>query len=176
MKQLKEFEIRFVGLKLGEHYFEYEVENTFFEQFEYNEFNDSNVKVDILLNKKTTLMELNFKVSGLINVNCDLTNEPYDQEITNTFDLVVKFGDEYNDENEEILIIPHGEYEINVAQFIYELIVLAVPSRRIHPGVKDASLNSDILDKLEELKPKQKKQSNSNDPRWDTLKQLLTDK
>jgi uncharacterized metal-binding protein YceD (DUF177 family) len=176
MKQLREFTIKFVGLKLGKHCFEYDVENTFFEHFEYNEFNDADVKVAILLNKKTTLMEFNFKASGTINVNCDLTNEPYDQIISNEFDLVVKFGDAYNDENEEILILPHGEYEINVAQFIYELIVLAVPSKRVHPGVKDGSLKSDILDKLEELRPKQDKETDSNDPRWDALKKLLTDK
>ena len=179
MKQLKAFTIKFVGLKLGEHCFEYDIENTFFEHFEYNEFNNTKVKVDVLLNKKTTLMEFNFKAKGTVNVNCDLTNEPYDQEVSNEFDLVVKFGDEYNDENDEILIIPRGEYQINVAQLIYELIVLGVPSKRIHPGVIDGSLQSDILKKLEELSPKEKKNASENetiDPRWNTLKKLLTDK
>lgn len=176
MKQLKAFTIKFVGLKLGEHCFEYNVEKTFFEHFEYNEFNDTNVKVDVLLNKKTTLMEFNFKASGTVNVNCDLTNEPFNQEIFNDFDLVVKFGESYNDENEEILILPHGEYELNIAQFLYELIVLSVPSKRIHPGVEDGSLKSEILEKLEELKPKLDDNQEGNDPRWDTLKKLLTDK
>jgi len=176
MKQLKAFTIKFVGLKLGEHCFEYDIENTFFEHFEYNEFNDSNVKVDVLLNKKTTLMEFSFKAAGTVNINCDLTNEPYDQEVSNEFDLVVKFGDEFNDENEEILILPHGEYELNIAQYLYELIVLAVPTKRIHPGVKDGTLKSDILEKLEELQPKTETKPEGNDPRWDTLKKLLTDK
>lgn len=176
MKQLKAFTIKFVGLKLGEHCFEYDVEKTFFDLFEYNEFNDANVKVDVFLNKKTTLMEFNFKASGTVNVNCDLTNEPFDQEISNDFDLVVKFGESYNDENEEILILPHGEYELNIAQYLYELIVLSVPSKRIHPGVKDGSLKSDILKKLEELTPKVDDNQEGTDPRWDTLKKLLTDK
>lgn len=176
MKQLKAFTIKFVGLKLGEHCFEYDVEKTFFDLFEYNEFNDANVKVDVFLNKKTTLMEFNFKASGTVNVNCDLTNEPFDQEISNDFDLVVKFGESYNDENEEILILPHGEYELNIAQYLYELIVLSVPSKRIHPGVEDGSLKSDILKKLEELTPKVDDNQEGTDPRWDTLKKLLTDK
>jgi uncharacterized metal-binding protein YceD (DUF177 family) len=176
MKQLKAFTIKFVGLKLGENCFEYDVEKTFFDLFEYNEFNDANVKVDVFLNKKTTLMEFNFKASGTVNVNCDLTNEPFDQEISNDFDLVVKFGESYNDENEEILILPHGEYELNIAQYLYELIVLSVPSKRIHPGVEDGSLKSDILKKLEELTPKVDDNQEGTDPRWDTLKKLLTDK
>jgi uncharacterized metal-binding protein YceD (DUF177 family) len=179
MKPLKEFNIQFIGLKLGEHHFEYDIDKKFFEEFEYNEFNDADLKINLVLNKKTTLLELHFEVSGTVNVNCDLTNEPYNQEINNDFDLVVKFGNEYNDENEDILIIPHGEYEINVAQYIYELIVLSVPTKLIHPGVIDGTLDSEILKKLEELSPKDADTKNDNeetDPRWNTLKKLLTDK
>ena len=115
---------------------------------------------------------------GTVNVNCDLTNEPFNQEIQNQFNLVVNFGEEYNDENDEILIIPHGEYEINISQYLYELIVLSVPSKRVHPGVKDGTLESDILKKLEELSPKGKEDNELEeiDPRWNILKKLLTDK
>ena len=93
--------------------------------------------------------------------------------------MVVKFGEEYNDDNEDILIVPHGEYEINVAQYIYELIILAVPAKRVHPGVEDGTLKSEILSKLEELSPnkeKEEKTSEEIDPRWNNLKKLLTDK
>ena len=179
MKPLKDFNIQFIGLKLGEHHFEYDIDNTFFKEFEFDEFNDANLKIKVLLNKKDTLLELHFEVSGTINVNCDITNEPYNQKINNEFDLVVKFGDEYNDENEDILIIPHGEYEINVAQYIYEFIVLSVPTKLVHPGIADGTLDSDILKKLEELSPKDLDENNDNeeiDPRWNTLKKLLTDK
>ena len=179
MKRLKEFTIPFIGLKLGKHHFEYNIRQKFFEYFEYEDFNDANINVAVILEKKTTLLELNFKISGYVNINCDITNEPYNQSINNEFDLVVKFGDEFNDENIDILIIPHAEYEINIQQYIYELIVLAVPLKRIHPGLEDGTLQSDILEKLEELSPRieeEKAENNDIDPRWDTLKKLLTDK
>ena len=177
MKALKAYTIQFVGLKEGAHSFEYEIKDSFFDLFEYDEFNDVKIKAEVELLKKTTLLELKFKASGSVNVNCDLTNEPYDQEIDNELDLIVKFGEDYNDENEEILILPHGEFELNVAQYIYELVVLSVPRKRIHPGVKDGTLKSDILDKLEELSPKGiQKNKEDIDPRWNTLKKLLTDK
>lgn len=180
MKPLKEFTIPFVGLKVGKHNFEYKIEKAFFEYFEYEDFNDANVKVDVTLLKNTTLLELNFKIAGTVNINCDMTNEPFDQNIKNEFDLVVNFGDEYNDENIDILVLPHGAYEINIQQYIYELIVLSVPIKRIHPGVEDGTLSSDILEKLKELSPKlddeQKEDNKEIDPRWNTLKKLLTDK
>lgn len=180
MKPLKAYDIQFVGLKLGKHIYDYEINQTFFEYFEFDEFNTINVNLNIHLEKKTTLLELNFFGNGSVNINCDVSNEPYDQPINFNFNLVVKFGQEYNNENDSILIVPHGSYEINIAQYIYELIVLSIPQKRIHPGVEDGTLNSEILRKLEDLSPnadlKGESSSNDVDPRWNKLKKLLTDK
>ena len=180
MKPLKAYDIQFVGLKLGKHIYDYEINQTFFEYFEFDEFNTINVNLNIHLEKKTTLLELNFSGNGSVNINCDVSNEPYDQPINFNFNLVVKFGQEYNNENDSILIIPHGSYEINIAQYIYELIVLSIPQKRIHPGVEDGTLNSEILRKLEDLSLnadlKGESSSNDVDPRWNKLKKLLTDK
>ncbi|NAY91760.1 DUF177 domain-containing protein [Muricauda sp. JGD-17] len=176
MKQ-KEFFIPFSGLKLGKHKFEYEIDNAFFESFEYQEFNGAEIQIGATLDKLSNMMELTLEAMGTVNVDCDLTGEPFDQSISAELHLVIKFGEEYNDENEEVLIIPHGEYQINIAQYMYEMLVLAVPQKRVHPGVLDGTLKSDILDKLEELQPKEEKQeSEKTDPRWDSLKKLLTDK
>jgi len=180
MMRLAAFTIPFVGLKLGKHHFEYEIDNEFFEHFEYDEFNSPNLKVDLLLEKKSTMMELRFSVLGTVNLNCDLTNEPYDQPIDSSLFLVIKFGEAFNDDNEDLLILPHGDYEVNVQQYIYELIVLAVPLKRVHPGVEDGTLESDVLDKLEELSLDTEKTKPKNeddiDPRWNKLKNLLNDK
>jgi uncharacterized metal-binding protein YceD (DUF177 family) len=180
IKALKEFTIPFIGLKAEKHYFDYQIDKKFFEYFEYDDFNDVNIKAELVFEKKSTFLELYFEIVGGVNVNCDITNEPYDQMVEGEFKLVVNFGDVYNDEFEDILIIPHGEYELNVAQYIYELIILSMPAKRVHPGVEDGTLNSDILKRLEELSPKslgeKEKTSEEIDPRWNTLKKLLTDK
>ena len=119
---MKEFTIPFVGLKEGKHCFEFIIKQPFFEEFDYHDFNSTDIKVSMLLNKTSTMMELGFKADGVINVNCDLTNEPFDQDLTASLHLIVKFGEEFNDENEEILILPHGEYEVKIQQYIYEMI------------------------------------------------------
>ena len=181
MKDLKLFTIQYVGLKEGVHRFDYQIDRSFFEHFDYEDFNDVAVDVALTFVKKSTLLELHFQASGSANVNCDVTNEPYDQSIDSSYELVVKFGQEFNDDNEELLILPFGEYELNVAHYIYELIVLAMPTKRVHPGVADGTLKSEILDKLEELSipnqdVKEQEEETETDPRWDSLKKLLTDK
>lgn len=174
MKKQQEFLIPFVGLKLGKHQFEYQIDNAFFENFEYDEFDAANVTVNVVLEKKSTMLEIGFKHKGTVTVPCDLTNELFDLPVKGKFHLVVQFGEEFNDENEELLILPHGEFQVDLSQYIYEMIALSVPQKRIHPGVKDGTLNSQALEKLKELEVKDVKEvEEETDPRWDKLKQLL---
>ena len=173
----KEFIIPFSGLKQGKHEFGYKVENTFFVSFGYHEFNAAAIEVSATLNKMSTMMELGIVAQGSVNVNCDLTNEPYEQAVNAELDLVIKFGELFNNEDDEILILPYGEHQFDISQYIYEMLVLAVPQKRVHPGVADGTLKSSALEKLRELQPKEKNHTSENtDPRWDGLKKLLTDK
>jgi len=180
MSKTKEFLIPFIGLKLGKHHFEYQISNAFFENFDYDEFQSSDIKVGLVLDKKSNMLELEFKHKGTVNVPCDLTSEDFDLPLKGKMKLIVRFGDEFNNDNEELLILPHGEHEIDVAQYIYEMIALSVPLKRVHPGVKDGTLQSEALKKLNELTIKEAKEESKQeediDPRWDKLKKLLTDK
>ena len=179
MSKTKEYVIPFVGLKLGKHKFEYQINNAFFEIFDYNEFQNSDIKVNVVLDKQSNLLEISFKHQGTVNVPCDLTSEDFDLPVKGKIKLIVRFGDTYNNDNEELLILPFGEFEIDIAQYIYEMIVLSIPLRRVHPGIKDGSLNTEALNKLKELtikEQKKEKEEENIDPRWDKLKQLLTDK
>jgi len=74
--KLKEFDIPFSGLKLGKHHFEYQIDKAFFDSFDYDEFNASGVHVDVILDKMSTVMELEMHAKGTVNVACDITNEP----------------------------------------------------------------------------------------------------
>ena len=173
----KEFYVPFSGLKQGKHEFTYEIDNTFFESFEYSEFNTAKIELHVLMNKTSTMLEFELNAKGIVNVNCDISSEPYDEAVSADLNLVVKFGNDFNDEDDEILIIPHGEHQVNLAQYVYEILVLSVPQKRIHPGVLDGSLESEALKKLQELQPKERKEnSKDTDPRWDALKKLITDK
>ena len=176
MRKLKEYDISFAGLKQGSHQFDYHIDKHFLELFAFDEVNDIDQIVTVLLEKKSNLMELHFSSKGTVNVNCDLSNEPFDLAVSGTLFLVVKFGEEYNDEDEELLILPQGEHQLNVAQYIYELIVLSIPATRVHPDVLSGKMHSEVLDRLEALAPKEYHPTETVDPRWESLKNLITDK
>lgn len=179
MKVTNPFIIPFIGLKIGFHSFRFDIDNAFFESFGYHEFLDCKIEGEAILNKKSTLLEFELKHKGHVHVPCDLSNEVYPQPIEGIIKLVVKFGDEFNDEHDEMLIIPHGEYQVDLSQYFYESIVLSVPIKRIHPGIKDGTLKSEILEYLEYAEDEVEEHDEideSTDPRWDSLKKLLIDK
>ena len=97
MKDLKQFNIQYIGLKNESHLFEYQIEKSFFDAFNFDEFFDSNIKVALTLDKKSTLLNLSFKAQGTINVTCDVSGEDFNQEIEAELKLIIKFGEEYND-------------------------------------------------------------------------------
>ncbi|MBL4745860.1 MAG: DUF177 domain-containing protein [Flavobacteriaceae bacterium] len=182
MKALKEFVIPYSGLKEGEHQFEYQINKAFFDFFNYDDFNSCDLKVAVKFVKKPTMFEIDFDISGSINVACDVTNELFDLPIAIKMPLLVKFGDEYNDENEDLLILPYSEYQLDISHYLYEIMVLAIPVKRVHPGVEDGTLKSDVLEKLKAYGTQpirtQQKEENTNkvDPRWEKLKEIITDK
>ncbi len=168
----KNYVVSFRGLKEGVHNFNYKINNQFFEVYPVEEIQNADLLIDLQLIKKSTLLDLHFKVTGKVQLQCDVSNELFWQPITGTLNLVVKFGQEYNDEFLDILIVPHETYQIDVSQYIYEMIVLAIPIKKVHPGIEDGTLQSPVLDKLKEIQIKENKNNSSIDPRWEKLKEL----
>ena len=78
MSKTKGYAVKFIGLKNGTHNFQFPLYKSFFETFEYSEFNSVDINVDLVLVKKSTIIELSLKGTGSVNINCTLTNEPFD--------------------------------------------------------------------------------------------------
>jgi uncharacterized metal-binding protein YceD (DUF177 family) len=157
-----EFVIPFVGLKIGKHLFEYHIDSAFFENYECEKFEKININFLVQFEKKTTFFELNFKHKGTIQTNCDVTDEIFDLNVKGNFRLIVQMGEQYNHDNEELLIIPFGSYQIDIKQYIYENIMLSIPLKRVKTENKKIKI--------------QKEEKNIEiDPRWDKLKQIIID-
>ena len=178
MREMKEFDIPFIGLKEGEHRFEYQIDNKFFDAFQYDEFDETQINVGLVFVKKPTMLELEFSSEGSVNVPCDVTGEPFDLKVKGGLSLIVKFGEGYDDGNEEIVYISNSAHRINVAHYIFEMLVLSVPAKRVHPKVIDGTMESEVFQKLEELKIRKSTTDieETTDPRWGKLKDLLIDK
>ena len=172
MKSLSPYLIKFSGLKDGVHLFNYELGNKFFKNFDYYDFLDAKLFAKLELEKQSTLLNLKFSFNGEIEVQCDVSMESFDLKLETEHAVVVKFKDDIISTDDKVIFMPAGSHSIDVSHLIYESIILAVPQKKVHPGIENGSLKSEIVEKLEELRPK-KNFNEKTDPRWDKLKDLL---
>ena len=159
-------------MKEGIHLFNYELGNKFFRNFDYYDFLDAKLFAKLELEKQSTLLNLKFSFNGEIEVQCDVSMESFNLDLETEHAVVVKFKDDIISSDDKVIFMPAGSHSIDVSHLIYESIILAVPQKKVHPGIENGSLKSEIVEKLEALKPK-KNFKEKTDPRWDKLKDLL---
>jgi uncharacterized metal-binding protein YceD (DUF177 family) len=170
MDKLRNYDVSFSGLKNGKHEFKYEIDKEFFQLFDTEqEFTNPRITVDVLLDKHTTFLEFEIKIHGLVELVCDITNENFDHPIENQIRVLVKFGEEYDDSEEDVITIPSTDHAFNIAQLMYENVMLSIPMKKISPNVSDKDL--EILEKFSP-KETEEEEEHKGDPRWDALKKL----
>ena len=120
------------------------------------------------------MLEFHFRLAGKIIVTCDRCLDEFEMPIEFDAPLYVKFGDENEEQSDEIIVLSHSEFEIDVAQFIYEFVHLSLPYKRVHPSDSKgrSTCNKEMLKKIDEYIIREN-EDEDNDPRWDDLKNLL---
>lgn len=134
MKFWKTFDIDILRLKDGEHVFSFEIGKNFLNQFQDNKIvSDGNLEAKITLNKQTNVIEALYEINGTVKLTCDRSLEVFDHPLDIKEKILYKYGQEEKEINEEIYTITRDTPRINVAQLIYEFILLAIPAKKIHP-------------------------------------------
>ncbi len=179
MNNLKLFDIKFTGLTNGIHRFHYHIDQSFLDEYAFDESEKCDIDVAVEMKKSDNMLEFNIHSKGNINIPCDISNEMYDQALERTQGFLIKFGEEYNDERDDLIILPYNEHKFNIAQQIYENIILSIPMKRVHPDIisgKMKTSNTDYIINADETGKEEKSKIKDIDPRWEALKKLLTDK
>lgn len=175
MKKRDRYLIPFQGLKEGEHIFDFEIEDSFFENLEYSELAKGNLKATVHLLKGSRHLELDISIDGFVYVSCDRCLDDYPEKVMYEGRLLVKYGDESYIENDEIWIVANDEHELDLTHYLYESINLSLPYRKVHPEDNHgrSTCNQEMIEKLNEHIVEEEKYEEINDPRWDKLKDLL---
>jgi uncharacterized metal-binding protein YceD (DUF177 family) len=165
---MNHFIIPFSGLKVGKHDFTFEIEDKFFEHFEYSEIKKGTLHVDCVLDRQVRMMVFHFDLAGTVRVTCDRCAGEFDLPLGGSEKLIVKFGSEYAEESEDIVVITEKDHEFDVSPFLYEYIHLLLPMQKIHG--EDENGNS--LCDPEVTRYINEAEEHPADPRWEMLKKL----
>ena len=167
MKYLDEFTIPLSGSKEGASEHSFELNKRFFQHFEDTEILDSDVKAVMILIRNRSIFELKFSLEGNLTVSCDRCLEPMVQPISYETELIVKYGERYEEIDDKVVTIGPNEDEINIASFIFEYAKLALPIQRTHP---EGECDEDMLEQMEKYaRHEDDEQQTTTDTRWDAL-------
>jgi uncharacterized metal-binding protein YceD (DUF177 family) len=184
------YKVDLKSLPPGVHEFEYLLENKFFIDIDGTEVQKGKVKVFLAVKRAPVMFEMNFRMEGVVYVPCDRCLDDLEIPVESKNRLVVKFGKEYAEESDEIVVIPEEEGAINLAWFLYEFVALTVPMKHIHaPGKcnkamssklkKHVARSSDDDDTYDDDASVETDdiiaddEPSETDPRWDTLRGLM---
>jgi uncharacterized protein len=169
------YSVNIIGLSNKLHHFEYEIGEQFFSQYGTDLVSQGHFQVNVALDKHETFIEAEFVIKGIASLVCDRTLEPFDQPIEKKEKLLFKYGERDEEISDEIVMINRETTSLELGQYIYEFIALAVPMKKIHPRFNDEEYDSEegkivyssgkgIIDGGDD--------DETIDPRWNILKKL----
>lgn len=167
---MKDYILHFSGLNLGLHKFEYKISADFFNVFDNFDFQNVSISVNLILEKQERMLILNFDIKGVIVTTCDRCLDNVDFPIQGNEQLIVKFGENQNEEG-DILIISEHEHQLDLSKYLYDYIILMLPIRIVHPEDENGNskCNPEIIKKI------QNPSEHQTDPRWESLKKLISE-
>ncbi|MDR1671525.1 MAG: DUF177 domain-containing protein [Alistipes sp.] len=122
------------GLKEGTHRFEWRVGDGFWKEHPDGGIIGGEVDVVAVLERGATgVVRLEVEITGRVTVPCDRCLEDCELPVRYNGRLAVKVSEENHPFDGDILWLNPGDAAIDLEQYIYESVVLALPLQRVHP-------------------------------------------
>ncbi|MCF6353248.1 MAG: DUF177 domain-containing protein [Cyclobacteriaceae bacterium] len=169
MVRRQDYNIDIFKLSNSSHQYEFDFDDSFFSLFEGSLVSKGSGKIDLDLLKSDSFIELKFEITGKVELICDRSLAPFWFDIAIKNKLLLKFGDDWEELSDEILMMPGNEQTINVAQYIYEFIGVAIPMKKLHPKFNNEDDEDEFVYSSEESS---ENEQIATDPRWKKLKGL----
>ncbi len=127
MKELKsEFLLPVKGLHIGSHQYNYQLSDAFFSMFEFSIVKKGSFDVDLELEKKPSILVLDFTVNGTFSAPCDVCLKEIQIPLEASERYLLKYVSD-GGQSEDVIYIEDDDAELDVSNFILESIQLHLP-------------------------------------------------
>lgn len=152
MERPNAYTIAFRGLKEGLHDFVFPLDGALFAAYDNADIRDGAGEVRVTLNRGERQLVLDVRIDARVTVPCDRCLEDCTLPVAYEGRLVVKFSEEGGEYDGEVLWLYPGDTEVDLAQYVYESIVLSLPYRRVHP---DGGCDPAMLERFRIVSPQE---------------------
>jgi uncharacterized metal-binding protein YceD (DUF177 family) len=85
--------------------------------------------------------------------------------------VVFKYGEAEMEMDDDVYIITANTQQVHLEQIIYELILLSVPMKKLHPDYQEEDGEDTLIYESDSTEEKDDSES-AVDPRWEQLRKL----
>ncbi|NGF58221.1 DUF177 domain-containing protein [Parapedobacter sp. SGR-10] len=173
MKYLRQYRIPFSGLAAGQHDFEFEIDDKFFDCFEHSLVKKGKLTASVKLQKQETMLIVLFDIKGSVQLTCDVCLSHFQSPLLCQERVIVKFvNEEWDEETDEVLILNKNDHELPIADLLYEYINVRVPyyTKCEEQGI-GIQCDPEMLARISNTEQSSLEEENI-DPRWATLKNI----
>lgn len=171
------------SLSLGIQQFSYHMGDAEFDIDGTGDVKHGDVQVTLDVERKQSdIFVLQLAFSGTITITCDRCLDDLSLPVDTHYHLSVKYGDEYDDSRDNVLVIPSHWRELDLLPLMRDTVLLTIPIKHVHA---DGECNEAMMEKLSELAAdmdgdevpelddnSEKTFTLGDDPRWEALKKL----
>lgn len=136
MAKFAPYKVILGNLPDGDYHQDFVLDTAFFKNMENTDVVESDVKVHMQMKHRNGIFDCNFVLKGVIRIPCDRCLDPMDHAVDTTYHIAVKYGEEYDDSSDDVLVIPQTDMSLNVAYMLYDTVLLTIPMRHVHPAGK----------------------------------------
>lgn len=175
----RKYSVEVPKLRYGVNEEAFELDRSFFEEFEFSPIHEGNVKVSVSIDKTNTHLDTKFHFVGEISLECDRCLEPYLHHVDFEMRIVYSYDEELEFDTDEIVLIDRSTPVLYFANDFYDFLVIEIPLRKVPkpevhlcaPQVLEMlGLNPDGSQKEEDELDTEEEEI--IDPRWQALKKF----
>ena len=119
----------------------YSLVDHFFSLFDHSPLKQGNLAVQVHTRRQLRHIQLLFNISGTVRLVCDRSLESFDYPICIEKEVNFKLGNAHKELAIDLYMLEQQASTINIAQHIYDFVVLAVPMKKLHPQFQTEAKN-----------------------------------
>lgn len=181
LNTFKDLSVNLYSLVEKSYTYGFKIGTKFFNEIEDSPVSEGVLDVTILLERQSSMIVVDFVIKGAVSLTCDKSLDSFEEPVDIDQRLVFKLGDRFEELSEEMYLIPDDLDVLNLGEYVYELIIVQIPFRKIHPDLREEDEEEEeelVYTSMseEDVEAEPEEENEGLDPRWKALESLKSNK
>lgn len=130
---LQKYSIPIASLSLGKYVYSFLLDDDLFAYFNHPDVKKGSVNIEVELDKRSNVIEIDIKAKGHLEVQCDRCLDTFNYPIEAEEKLICTIGKQEGYSADNVMVLTKEETNLLLGQDFYEIAVTEIPMQKLHP-------------------------------------------